>query len=179
MTIFDEVSAPQEMDLLVAFFDLTRFTQLSRECSNKKIFEILFDYYEFVGDLVEKSGGKVVKFIGDAGLIVYPADDVNRGVLTLRTLQETGDAWLAERNIKSRNLITAHFGPVMCGLIGTRTDKHFDVFGQTVNTVVTINSNGLALTPQVFRKLDADTRKFFKKHTPPITYIPLGESHRD
>ena len=179
MTIIDEVSSPQEMDLLVALFDLTGFTQASRKLSPKKTFEMLSQCFEFVGDLVEESGGKVVKFIGDAGLIVYPADNVNRGVLALRALQETGDAWLAGRNIKSRTIITAHFGPVVCGPIGTRTDKRFDVFGQTVNTAVTLNSNGLALTPQVFRKLDADTRKFFKKHTPPITYIPVGESHRD
>ncbi len=26
-----------------------------------------------------------------------------------------------------------------------------------------------------FRSLQADTRKLFKKHTPPITYIPLDD----
>ena len=39
--------------------------------------------------------------------------------------------------------------------------------------------NGFTLTPQAFRQLNPDTRKLFKKHTPPVTYIPLEELHGD
>ena len=179
MTIFNEITAPQEMKVLVAFFDLTGFTRFGRTHSMREGFEMLSEYYEFIGDIVEGSGGKVVKFIGDAGLIVYAEADVNRGVLALKSLQETGDAWLADRNIGSRNIIKVHFGPVYGGPLGVRGNKHFDVLGETINTAVTLKSNGFAMTPQVFRKLDPDTRKLFKKHTPPITYIPVDESHKD
>ena len=75
--------------------------------------------------------------------------------------------------------VKVHFDPVICGPIGTRTDKRFDVYGYTVNTAATLKSNGFAMTPQVFRKLRADTRKLFKKHTPPIRYIPLESRHTD
>jgi hypothetical protein len=37
----------------------------------------------------------------------------------------------------------------------------------------------MALSPQAFRKLEPETRKLFKKHTPPVTYIPVEERHRD
>jgi hypothetical protein len=49
----------------------------------------------------------------------------------------------------------------------------------TVNIAATLKSNDLAITPQLFRRLNPDTRKLFKKHTPPITYIPVNESHQD
>ncbi len=179
MTIFDEIQSPQETHLLVGFFDLTRFLHFAKTHTNQEIFETLSAYFEFVGDIVENSGGKVVKFIGDAGLIVYPESHVNQGVLALKTLKEAGDAWLTEHNVASRNLVTAHFGPVFCGPLGTHTDKRFDVMGDTVNIAVTIKSTGLAITPQLFRKLDADTRKLFKKHTPPITYISVTDKHKD
>jgi hypothetical protein len=55
--------------------------------------------------------------------------------------------------------------------IGTRTEKRSDVFGQTVNTSALIKSNGPALSQQLFRKLKPETRRFFKKHTPPIILI--------
>ena len=104
---------------------------------------------------------------------------MNRGVLALRELKDAGDAWLDSRKVSCRHVIKAHFGPVFGGMVGTRRVKQFDFFGETVNIAATLRSNGFAITPQVFRKLDPDTRKQFKKHTPPITYIPVGESHKD
>jgi adenylate cyclase len=179
MVTLDQISTPQEINLLVAFFDLTGFARFSRSHSARQIFDIFSEYYQFVGDLVEESGGKVVKFVGDAGLIVYSEELVNQGVLALKTLKDSGDTWLTNHKIASRNIITAHFGPIVCGQVGTRTDKRFDLFGETVNTAATLKSNGLAITPQLFRRLNPDIRKQFKKHTPPITYIPVDEPHQD
>jgi len=93
-------------------------------------------------------------------------------------LKDSGDAWLAERNMPCRNIVQVHFGPVVCGLIGTRSDKRFDIYGETVNIVAKLKSDGFAMAPQVFDRLNADTQKLFKKLTPPITYIPVSESHK-
>ena len=38
---------------------------------------------------------------------------------------------------------------------------------------------GFAMTPEAFRKLGPETRKLFKKHTPPVVYIPIEQPHRD
>jgi adenylate cyclase len=132
-----------------------------------------------VGDIIASGGGKVVKFIGDAALLVFPEDGVDAGVMTLRALRERGDQFFAGRGGPCRHVIKAHFGPVFCGPIGTRDEERFDVFGQVVNTAALLRSNGLALTPQVFRRLAPQTRQHFKKHTPPITYISVEDSHRD
>jgi len=131
-----------------------------------------------VGDIVESAGGRVIKFIGDAGLVVFPEEKVDAGVLALRELQQRGDQWFADRDSPCRHVVKAHLGPAACGMVGTRTEKRFDVFGATVNTAALLKSRGFAMTPQVFRKLSPDTRKLFKKHTPPVTYIPAEESHR-
>jgi adenylate cyclase len=179
MTIFNEITTPQEMELLVAFVDLTGFHRFGRDHSAQELFDTLSAYFEYVGDIVEDSGGKIVKFIGDEAFIVYPADHVDRGVLALIALKESGDTWLAERNIPCRNIVQVHFGPVVCGLIGTRSDKRFDVYGETVNIAATMKSDGFAITPELFRRLDAATQELFKKHTPPVTYIPLSEGDKD
>jgi len=170
--------APQSANFLVAFFDLAGFSRFAQSRSDQEVFAVLSEYYELIGDIVEGAGGRVVKFMGDAGLIIFPEDRVDDGVLALRELQGRGDRWLVERDSPCRQIIKIHFGEMVCGEVGTRGEKRFDVFGMAVNTAALLKSNGFAMTSQTFRKLAPDTRKLFKKHTLPITYIPVEESHR-
>ncbi|MBT5873387.1 MAG: adenylate/guanylate cyclase domain-containing protein [Candidatus Latescibacteria bacterium] len=177
MRFLDAIEGPQERELLVAFFDLTRFHHYCQNHSDLEITEMLDGYYELVGDIVEVAGGSVVKFIGDAGLLAFPDTDVNEGVVALKALKDTGDRWLKSHGVPCEAIIKAHFGSVQCARLGTRSDKRLDLMGLTVNTASLLSSRGIALTPQVFRKLDPATRKLFKKHTPPVTYIPVPERH--
>ena len=179
MTMLHTINEPQEIDLLVAFFDLSGFARYARKRTNREVLDALSAYYELVGEHVESSGGTVVKFMGDAGLIVYPGELVDQGVLALKAAKAAGDAWWVRQDASSQAIYKLHFGPVYCAQIGTRTNKQFDIFGNTVNTTALLTSSGFAMTAQVFRRLSPETRKLFKKHTPPITYIPLEESHRD
>lgn len=180
MSNLHDITGPQKQELLVAFFDLTRFLRFSQSHTDYEVVEMLSGYYELVGDIIDDAGGTVVKFIGDAGLLAFPAERAQQGVLALKHLKDTGDIWLCDHDASScQAIIKAHFGPVICTQIGTRTDKRFDIFGETVCTAATLPSSGLALTAQVFRKLDTSTRKMFKKHTPPVTYIPVDEPHKD
>lgn len=178
MSVFD-ATTPQEANLLVAFYDLKRFFIFSQTRSAQEIFDALSGYFEFSGDLIQASGGKVIKFLGDAGLVAYPEDRVDQGVQAMLDLKQQGDAWLTDHNIPCQNTIGIHFGPVVCGPLGTRGDKRFDIIGHTVNIAAKLNSNGVAITPQVFRQLGPETRKRFKKHTPPVTYIPTNQRHHD
>jgi hypothetical protein len=41
-----------------------------------------------------------------------------------------------------------------------------------------LDSTGVALSVEAFRKLSPDMRRRFKKHTPPITYIRTEDPHR-
>jgi hypothetical protein len=55
-----------------------------------------------------------------------------------------------------------------------------DVLGETVNIAAMAGSShrpgGFAITPQVFRKLEPETRKAFHKFTPPIVYLAEADS---
>ena len=83
MTDLKSISTATETELLVAFFDLTRFARWAQSRPSHEVFETMDAYFELVGDLVEEGGGIVVKFIGDAGLLAYPADQVDAGVQSL------------------------------------------------------------------------------------------------
>jgi len=62
-----------EVPLLIAFIDLTRFAAQSQRTDDLEIAETIDAYYEHVGVAVRAGGGSVVKFEGDAALIVFPA----------------------------------------------------------------------------------------------------------
>ncbi len=57
--------------------------------------------------------------------------------------------------------------------------EYYEFAGDTLNITASLKSNGFSMTPQLFRKLKGNTRKHFKKHTPPVTYIPIEERHKD
>jgi len=165
---------------LAAFVDLTGYAKLSGRKTDEEIFHLLSDYYELVGDVITPAHGKVIKFMGDAALMLFPEEHVDVGVRALLDLQKRGDSFLVGRGAACRQHIRAHFGPICYGLIGTRNDKRPDMLGSTVNTMFLLKTaSAFALTPEVFRKLAPDTRKLFKKHTPPVVYISISEPHRD
>jgi class 3 adenylate cyclase len=164
---------------LVACSDLTGYAKLAGKLSEEEIFQFLSDYYEFVGDTIAPSCGRVIKFMGDAALIIFPDVQTDPGIRSLLALQGQGDKFLSSRGISCRHHIRAHFGSIQHGELGTRTDKRLDIIGSTVNTMFLLKASEFAITPEAFRKLKPETRQLFKKHTPPITYIPLSLSHKD
>ncbi|MDD2707899.1 MAG: adenylate/guanylate cyclase domain-containing protein [Verrucomicrobiae bacterium] len=179
MLDFNQVKGVVETDLLVAFSDLTGFAKWMRGIPAREAFETLGLYTEFIGQVIEPAGGKVVKFIGDASFIVFPIEKTDAGILALHRIKTEGDRWCQARQMPCRHNIKIHVGPAACGMIGTASEKRFDVYGETINTAALLKGNGLIMTAQTFRSLAAETRKLFKKHTPPITYIPVDAEHRD
>lgn len=162
--------------ILIAFVDLTRFAAHSEGLDDFELATTVDAYYERVHAVVHAAGGRVVKYIGDAALLAFPADGVDAGVLALIDLKQTIDGFMADRGWPCRLNVKAHFGTVAAGSFGARGDKRFDVLGKAVNTAARLDSTGIALSAEAFRKLTPETRKRFKKHTPPVTYIRHEDS---
>jgi class 3 adenylate cyclase len=178
MTRLESLGTPAQIELLVAFSAMAGFNKrfvLSGDDSI--VFDTMRDYYAWSGALIMGAGGTVIKCMGDTLMIAFDAGKASDGVLALRELKSRGDLWLKERGIPCHHQIKAHFGSVIAGPIGTPGLERLDLFGKTVNVCATLASDGLAITPQLFRALDAGTRTCFKKHTPPVTYIRIEDSH--
>jgi adenylate cyclase len=172
----DGMRAPEP--LLIAFVDLTRFSVQSQRTADEEIARVLDTYYELVAGTVQAAGGKLVKFMGDAALIVFPAAGVDRGVDGLLALKESVDHLMAQRGWECRLIAKVHFGAVVAGPFGAKGDKRYDVIGRAVNTAAYLESAGVTLSVEAFRQLGSELRTRFKKHTPPITYIRTEDPHR-
>lgn len=167
-----------ETPLLVVFVDLTRFWVQSQRVDDAELADAIDAYYEQVGAAVQAAGGRVVKFLGDGALIVFPEDGVDRGVESLLTLKDAVDGAMAARHWECRLAAKAHFGPAIAGPFGLIHDKRYDVLGKTVNTAAQLDSTGITLSVAAFRKLGPALRKRFRKHTAPIFYIRNEDPRR-
>jgi|SRR5262245_55978744 len=167
-----------EVPLLIAFADLTRFFVQSQRVSDLDLADTLDAFYECVAVPVDKAGGRVVKFIGDAALIVFPDDAVDRGVEALLQMKDAVDDLMERRRWDCRLTVKAHFGATVAGPFGAAGAKRFDVLGKAVNTAATLEGSGVTLSVAAFRKLGPELRRRFRKHTPPVTYIRHEDPRR-
>lgn len=178
--MFDDLADGEvrETDLLVAFYDITGYMNYARGRPPADVLALCADYFDLTGRIIEGSGGRLIKTLGDAGLCVFA--DADKGVTALRRLQREGDAFLRDHGWPGRAIVKTHWGPVAVGLVGAPGNKHLDVYGDTVNHAAVLNARepGFAMTAQVFRQLSKDARTAFKRHTPPVTYIPAAAMQR-
>jgi adenylate cyclase len=170
--------ARAELPFLIAFVDLTRFFVQSQRVSDTTMADVIDGYYQRVASIVDKGGGRVVKFIGDAALVVFPENAVDGGVQALLDLKESVDELMAAEGWDCRLTVKAHFGTTVAGPFGPSSSRHFDVIGKAVNTAAALDSMGVTLSVSAFRKLRPEIRRRFKKHTPPITYIRNEDPRR-
>jgi len=168
----------KQTKLLVAFCDLTNYAKMSRKIEETEVFIYLSNLYEIIGEIIEASGGQIIKFIGDAVLIAFEENDIDNGIVALKKLKTEIDSYNQKNKYESQLIIKAHFGEVVAGMTGTKSKKLYDIFGNVVNIAATLPSNGFAISVEAFRQLQPETRKLFKKHTPPITYIGVDEKHK-
>jgi class 3 adenylate cyclase len=164
-----------EVSLLIAFVDLARFAAQSQRLDDHAIAQTLDGYYEHVAAAIQHSGGTVVKFIGDAALIVFPESRVDQGVETLLALKSSVDQMMEDRAWQCRLTVKVHFGTAIAGPFGARNEKRFDVIGKAVNTAAMLDATGVTLSADAFQKLSKELRSHFKKHAPPASYIRVED----
>jgi len=165
--------------LLIAFVDFTLFKEQSNRVSDAKIADTMDEYYTRVASAVRSAGGTVVKFIGDATLIVFPESAADAGVRMLIELKPALDRFMAERNWECRLHAKAHVGEVVAGPFGPAGDTRFDVIGRAVNTTAMLKTDGITLSAEAFEQLSPGLRKRFAKKSPLNTYSLVDESRPD
>ncbi len=171
-------SARTPVPLLIVFLDLSRFSAQTRRTDDATLAAVVDEYYQRVGARIAADGGRVVKFMGDGTLAVFPEDGVDAAITGLLALKEEIDDWLASIGWDCRLTARAHFGTVIAGAYGAAGDRRFDIIGAEVNTAAMLDHAGLALSVAAFRKLSPALRTRFKKHSAPVTYIRLEDPHR-
>ncbi|MDF3822070.1 adenylate/guanylate cyclase domain-containing protein [Leptospira sp. 96542] len=127
----------------ILFSDLRDFTKLSEKRKPEEVLYILNRYFQEMSDAIEKHGGFINKFIGDAILAVFgtpfPTENhAEQAFHTAMTMQKNLES--LNHKFESENLPTLrmgigiHTGSLLVGNIGSENRMEFTVIGDTVNT---------------------------------------------
>ena len=158
----------------VAFFDLSRIAQWASTENDMLVASFLQKFYELAAGHVEGAGGRIVKFMGDAGLAVFPEDRAEDVIFALGAFAREARERAAEFGLDAYLNVNVHVGPVLSGSFGPAGAERYDVIGKTVNIAARLGRRGVTLSAQAFRCLSEDGRKRFEKIMQPITYRLRG-----
>jgi adenylate cyclase len=164
----------QEMPATVAFFDVRRFSRLAATLAPMDLAVALGRFYRHVEQSVREHGGRMVKFISDAALTLFPsvggADHAGQALRLVRACAEGIASWSEENTrqglpplVYSVGVAT---GPVLFGSLGTDQLRAFDALGRPVTLAVKLAH--LATVRDVPHLVTAATREAAQESVPCI-----------
>jgi adenylate cyclase len=176
----------QETEASIVLTDLRGFTALTHQLGPVDLGLALSSYYNHVGNIIEKNGGRIVKFVGDGVLACFVATADHRGkaLAAVAEMAERREAWLADNAKVSLPILdytaAAASGEVLCGELGTDRIRFWDVLGAPVNLAGRLC--GLAADRKVANLVDSDTfEKATHRPTAAVEVDPAelgGKRHR-
>jgi adenylate cyclase len=126
----------------VLFADLVGFTTLAESVTPEEVMALLRGFHARMEDEVFRHGGCLEKFIGDALLATFGVPDVGRRDATdalacARGMLQALEAWNRDRTAAGapalRMGVGLHYGPAVCGDIGSARSMAFATVGDTIN----------------------------------------------
>jgi adenylate cyclase len=144
-------------DVVLLFSDLRDFTPLAESLSPEDLIDVLNGYFGEMVAAIQKHGGMVDKFIGDAVLAVFGltegADNpAAAAVAAAREMQQRlkdYNARLAGRGLHLQSGIGVHAGEVVAGYLGSAERLEFTVIGHAVNVAARIESRAREPLPSL------------------------------
>jgi len=154
----------------VAFFDLSRISEWASSEDDEQVAGFFQTFYELAATHLEPAGARIVKFMGDAGLVVFPKDMAEQAILALAAFATQARATAGTFGLDTYLNVNVHVGRVITGEFGPASCRRYDVIGKTVNIAARLGRRGVTLSAQAFRCLSPDARRRFDKCQPPVTY---------
>ncbi len=140
----------------VMFTDIVGFTPQAEQMDSEDVANFLNAHFQLVTACIEKEGGTVDKFIGDAVMAFWGApenvpDHAARACQAALAIKRAVEAHNHERVAagleKIRMRIGLHTGPLVVGNIGSPGRLNYTVVGDTVNTAQRMEQYGKNLPP--------------------------------
>jgi class 3 adenylate cyclase len=144
-----------ERTMTVLFSDIREFTTISEGLEPSELFGLVNDYLSYVVPEIERNGGFVDKYVGDAIMALFddPRDAVRATVACERALARYNADYPDRPSLRAG--IGLHTGRLTLGTLGSEQRLSCTVIGDTVN--VASRLEGLTKQYGVSPLLSADT----------------------
>jgi class 3 adenylate cyclase/tetratricopeptide (TPR) repeat protein len=142
LTAEDETPLEERKVVTVLFADLVGFTSQAERMDPEEVRSLLRPYHARLRDELERFGGTVEKFIGDAVMAVFGApvaheDDAERAVRAALAIR----AWILDEQVELQLRIGVNTGGALVSLGARPEEGEGMVAGDVVNTAARLQSN--------------------------------------
>ncbi len=159
----------QNKSVVVFFSDIRGFTKFSEKRNPEEVVAMLNEYFAVMVGIINRNGGVVDKFIGDAIMAIWGApkgteqDAIHavKACLEMRqALSELNEKRLARGEEAIMIGMGLHAGQAISGTIGSDERMEYTVIGNTVNTASRIEAStkafgtDLLITDEVILRLE-------------------------
>jgi adenylate cyclase len=119
-------------DVTVLFSDIADFTALAEKQNSHALVTALNGYFDRMAEIIEREGGFIDKFIGDAIVAVFgaPAGPLDHAAAAMRAACAMT---ASTQDLSFRTRVGLNSGPVLIGNIGASRRFNYTVMGDTVN----------------------------------------------
>jgi len=180
-----DAGLPSRQELLtVMFTDIVQFSHETHGLPGDEVVKLLNEHFTLLNTCIEREGGIVDKFIGDAVMALWGgisgphhhADCAVRAALDIaRAVHDDNVARRHRGNHPVRIRIGIHTGSVVAGNIGSMGRVNYTVVGDTVNVAQRLEQTGkqlMAIGEEVVVLVSADTAAALRE--PSLTSLFCG-----
>ena len=137
----------QTINAAICCFDLVGFTGLAERTHGQAVIEMLNAYFGLTVNVIEQSGGHVLKFMGDGLLAMFDVGDMRKdaeaALETARRLSDGVAGLNAARRAQGLPVtgftLALHNGEILYGNIGGEQRLDFTVIGPAVNLTARVS----------------------------------------
>jgi adenylate cyclase len=159
----------RERQLVTLMVDLARFTQAVAGMDSLAVAGLIDRFYRAASTTITGCGGRVVKYLGDGCLAVFPSDGAVDAVDCVEALSLLVDELGATLDADLELGANIHLCTVVEGEFGA--EGVYDIVGNGVIHTFRMGSGpGVRISEPLYRKLPSARRSPWVKYQPPATY---------
>ncbi|MCR9138318.1 MAG: DUF427 domain-containing protein [Alphaproteobacteria bacterium] len=136
-----------QIDAAILFADLRNSSRLAETMDRESYLELLNGFFETTTQIINARDGEVLKFIGDAVLAIFPANEDSRQACeqALASACEIANSLDQDKDSETGCAIGLAFGDVTYGNVGSQERLDFTVIGTAANVAARLSDLGKKL----------------------------------